>query len=205
MVKTDLAVCFDDGVHLFHNDGGEKFGDVTKTVGIKPRKKDVSAPPSWISDHDGDLDLYITAKAGGGFHNILWRNNGNSTFTDISGETALGIGGTGGGLVTSDFNNDRAIDFVVAGGARGASVLLNPREGAFKEIDGIDFAKAGLPPAVGAVSFDFRQGWLDGFGFHPRRSSGNQPVANKEGKGLERVVSAGAELEERRRYCHGGL
>jgi len=185
--KTDLAVCFDDGVHLFHNDGGGKFGDVTKTVGIKPEKGCVGA--TFVDfDHDGDLDLYITAKAGGGFHNILWRNNGNSTFTDISGETALGIGGTGGGLITSDFNNDRAIDFVVAGGARGASVLLNPREGAFKEIDGIDFAKAGLPPAVGVVSFDFdKDGWMD-LAFTHAGAPGISLWRNKEGKGLERVV-----------------
>src|SRR5206468_8903064 len=107
-----------------------------------------------------DLDLYITMAAGAGSagnaaHNILWRNNGNSTFTDVSAETALGIAATGAGVVTTDFNNDRAIDFVLAGGATGATILLNPREGKFSALEGIDFAKEKLPPAVGVVAFDF--------------------------------------------------
>src|SRR5207253_4857231 len=41
------------------------------------------------------------------------------------------------GVVTTDFNNDRAIDFVLAGGATGASILLNPREGKFTPFEEI--------------------------------------------------------------------
>src|SRR5258708_5283770 len=140
--KTDFAVCMSDGVHLFHNDGAGKFTDVTKTVGITTDKGCVAL--HFVDyDHDVDLDLYVTAKAGGDAHNVMWRNNGNSTFTDVSAETALGTEATGAGVVTSDFNNDRAIDFVLAGGAKGASILLNPREGQFKALAGIDFAKEG--------------------------------------------------------------
>jgi tetratricopeptide (TPR) repeat protein len=184
--RTDLAVCMSDGVHLFHNDGGGKFSDVTKAGGIKPEKGCVDV--TFVDyDHDGDLDLYVTAKPGAGTHNVMWRNNGNSTFTDVSSETALGKGATGAGVVTSDFNNDRAIDFVLAGGAKGASVLLNPREGEFKPIDGIDFAKEGLPPAVGVVSFDFdKDGWMD-LAFTHAGAPGISLWRNKEGKGLERV------------------
>src|SRR5205807_6512536 len=74
-------------------------------------------------DHDGDLDLYITIAPDAGTpgtppHNVLWRNNGNSTFTEVSAETALGVAATGAGVVTTDFNNDRAVDFVIAGGQR---------------------------------------------------------------------------------------
>src|SRR5256885_12274808 len=145
--KTDLAVCMSDGVHLFHNDGGGKFGDVTKAVGIK-LEDGCDAVTFADYDHDGDLDLYITqtarSKATGvrtrsdqlltdtpGVRiapNTLWRNNGNSTFTDVSAETGLGVKFVEGGVVTSDFNNDRAIDFILAGGAKGATILLNPRE-----------------------------------------------------------------------------
>jgi len=39
-------------------------------------------------DHDGDLDLYISNKPGDAGRNVMWRNNGNSTFTDVSAETA---------------------------------------------------------------------------------------------------------------------
>jgi Flp pilus assembly protein TadD len=185
--KTDLAVCLDDGVHLFHNDGGGKFADVTKAVNLHSEKG--CAAVTFVDfDHDGDLDLYIAAKAGSGIGNRLWRNNGNSTFTDVSRETALGLDGTGGGVVTSDFNNDRAIDFVIAGGAKGASVLLNPREGAFKAIDGIDFAKLGLSPAIGVVSLDFdKDGWMD-LAFTHLGAPGLSVWRNNEGKGLERVA-----------------
>src|SRR5206468_3216348 len=114
--KTDFAVCMSDGVRLFHNDGAGKFTDVTKAVGIKSEPG--CAALSLVDyDHDGDLDLYVTSKSGVGLSNALWRNNGNSTFTDVSAQTALGVDGTGAGVSVSDFNNDRAIDFVLAGGA----------------------------------------------------------------------------------------
>jgi tetratricopeptide (TPR) repeat protein len=185
--KTDLAVCWSDGVHLFHNDGAGKFSDVTKAVNIRSEKGCVAV--TFVDyDHDGDLDLYITNKPGDAAHNVMWRNNGNSTFTDVSAETALGTEATGAGVVTSDFNNDRAVDFILAGGAKGASVLLNPREGEFKALAGIDFAKEGLPPAVGVVSFDFdKDGWMDLALTH----SGPPGISlwrNKDGKGLERVA-----------------
>jgi len=185
--KTDLAVCFSDGVHLFHNDDAGKFTDATKAAGIRSEKGCVGM--TFVDfDHDGDLDLYITQKSAASLHNILWRNNGNSTFTDISTETALGVEGTGGGVVTSDFNNDRAVDFVIAGGAKGASVLLNPREGAFKLLDGIDFVKEGLPPAVGVVSFDFdKDGWM-GVAFTHDGAPGISLWRNEGGKGLKRVA-----------------
>ncbi|MGC1417511.1 MAG: FG-GAP-like repeat-containing protein, partial [Candidatus Acidiferrum sp.] len=149
---TDLAVCFTDGVRLFHNDGAGKFTDVTEKVGI--RREPGCVGVTFVDyDHDGDLDLYITmqptaaATSGVAAHNVLWRNNGNSTFTDVSTETALGFDATGAGLVTTDFNNDRAIDFVIAGGSNGASILLNPREGKFTPSTAIDFKKENLPPA----------------------------------------------------------
>ena len=183
--KTDFAVCMSDGVHLFHNDGAGKFTDVTKSVGIKSEPG--CAALTFVDyDHDGDLDLHITGKSG--THNILWRNNGNSTFTDISKETALELDGTSGGAVTSDFNNDRAIDFVLAGGAKGASILLNPREGAFTPLDGIDFTREHLSPAVGVVAFDFdKDGWMD-LAFTHSGAPGISLWRNKEGRGLERVA-----------------
>ena len=185
--KTDVAICAGDGVHLFHNDGNGKFSDTTKTVGIAPQANCVSV--TFVDyDHDGDLDLYVTSKPGSGAHNWLWRNNGNSTFTDVSKETALGTEATGAGVVTSDFNNDRAVDFIIAGGDKGAAILLNPREGAFQPLSAIDFAQAGLPPAVGVVAFDFdKDGWMD-LAFTHSGAPGVSLWRNKEGKSLERVT-----------------
>ncbi len=184
--KTDLAVCLSDGVRLLHNDGNGKFSDVTKSAGIREEKNCVGV--TFVDyDHDGDLDLYITESPGGGSHNALWRNNSNGTFTDVSAETALGDEATGAGLAVSDFNNDRAIDFILAGGAKGASVYSNPREGKFTPLAGIDFSREHLPPAVGVVSFDFdKDGWMD-LAFTHSGPPGISLWRNVEGKGLQRV------------------
>src|ERR1700687_2348836 len=188
---TDLAVCLSDGVRLLHNKGDGKFDDVTQAVGIRREKGCVGL--TFVDyDHDGDLDLYITtvpdsAAPGAPPHNVLWRNNGNSTFTDVSAETALGFAATGAGVVTTDFNNDRAVDFVIAGGEAGASIYLNPREGKFTPLGGIDFNKEKLPPAVGVVAFDFdKDGWMD-LAFTHAGSPGISLWRNVEGKRLERV------------------
>jgi tetratricopeptide (TPR) repeat protein len=188
---TDLAVCLSDGVHLLHNHGDGKFEDVADKVGIRREKGCVGL--SFVDfDHDGDLDLYITSSTEAGVstgpaHNTLWRNNGNSTFTDVSAETALGIPATGAGLVTTDFNNDRAIDFVFAGGSDGAAIYLNPREGQFTFLSAIDFKKENLPPAVGVIAFDFdKDGWMD-LAFTHAGAPGISLWRNVGGKKLERI------------------
>src|SRR6202048_1855188 len=189
---TDLAVCLSDGVHLLHNKGDGKFEDVTQTVGIR-REPGCVGVTLVDYDHDGDLDLYITTSpsatpSGPKPHNILWRNNGNSTFTNISAATGLGIDATGAGLVTSDFNNDRAIDFIFAGGSQGAAIYLNPREGKFSLVPGIDFTRENLPPAVGVVAFDFdKDGWMD-LAFTHAGAPGISLWRNVAGKRLERVT-----------------
>jgi Tfp pilus assembly protein PilF len=188
---TDLAVCLSDGVHLLHNQSNGKFEEVTEKVGIRKEKGCVGL--TFVDyDHDGDLDLYITyandsASSPGSAHNVLWRNNGNSTFTDVSVETALGIPATGAGLVTSDFNNDRAVDFVFAGGPDGAAIYLNPREGKFTPLNALDFKKENLPPAVGVVAFDFdKDGWMD-LAFTHAGAPGISVWRNIAGKKLQRV------------------
>ncbi len=188
---TDLAVCLSDGVHLLHNEADGKFADVTGKVGIG-RKKGCVGLTFVDYDHDGDLDLYVTVSPDSGSpsapaHNILWRNNGNSTFTDVSEETALGVPATGAGLVSTDFNNDRAIDFVFAGGSSGAAIYLNPREGKFSPLDAIDFKKENLPPAVGVIALDFdKDGWMD-LAFTHAGAPGISLWRNVSGKKLERV------------------
>jgi Tfp pilus assembly protein PilF len=191
--RPDLAVCLADGVHLFHNKDGKSFEDVTQAVGI--RREPGCVGLTFVDyDHDGDLDLYVTMQptaartAQEAAHNVMWRNNGNSTFTDVSSETALGFDATGAGVVTTDFNNDRAVDFVIAGGQAGASILLNPREGKFTSLaTAIDFKKENLPPAVGVVALDFnKDGWMD-LAFTHAGAPGISLWRNVDGKRLERV------------------
>ena len=125
---------------LFHNEGNGKFADVTQKVGIVREKGCVSA--TFVDyDHDGDLDLYLTmepSKSGNTpkdkRKNKMWRNNGNSTFTDVSVESGLGVDATGADVAVTDFNNDRAIDFVIAGRRRARGDLFESTRG---EIHGI--------------------------------------------------------------------
>ncbi len=185
--KTDLAVCENDGVRLFHNEGGT-FADVTEKVGLK-REKGCVAPTFVDYDHDGDLDLYLTFAPGKEEKrtNRMWRNNGNSTFTDVSVDSGLGVAATGGGIAVSDFNNDRAIDMIVPGGPQGAAIYLNPREGKFEALTGIDFSKMNLPPAVGVTVLDFnKDGFMD-LAFTHAGAPGLTLWRNVEGKRLERV------------------
>jgi len=188
--RVDLAVCEAGGARLFHNDGNGTFSDVTAKVGVR-REKGCVAPVFVDYDHDGDLDLYLTFSSqtadAGAPTNRLWRNNGNSTFTDVSQETGLGVAATGGGVAVTDFNNDRAIDFVLAGGPTGAAVYLNPREGKFTIFSGLDFSKENLPPATGVVAFDFnKDGWMD-LAFTHAGAPGISLWRNVQGQRLERV------------------
>ncbi len=103
--KPDLAVGLNGRVLLFHNEGNGTFKDVTEKAGIKT--EGLTLGMTFVDyDHDGDLDLYVTrfndfplADSSQPFAfpanaaspgNVLWRNNGNGTFTDSTSEAGTG-------------------------------------------------------------------------------------------------------------------
>jgi tetratricopeptide (TPR) repeat protein len=158
---NDLAVALDDGLLLFRNLGKGKFENVTAAAGLAARNR-----PSGITfvdyDHDGDLDLYLTGaplKAGDA-PNVLWRNNGNKTFTEWTEPTGLGGSGKTAAAILTDFNNDRAVDIAVTGDGPAPVLFVNPREGKYPQqavYDGVN-----LPPTVGIAVLDFaKNGWMD--------------------------------------------
>ncbi len=152
----DLAIALQDRVLLFHNLGHGRFADSTAAAGLRPLNH-----PQGLTfvdfDHDGDLDLFLTGSTAtpGGGPNVLWRNNGNSTFTEWTGPTGLAGTAPTASATLSDINNDRAVDLVVAGAA--TTLYENQREGAFHPIP--------LPtqsPSRGVLAFDFdKDGWMD--------------------------------------------
>jgi len=183
---NDLAVALDDQLLLFRNLGHGRFENVTVEAGLKSLNH-----PQGITfvdyDHDGDLDLFITGAplAAGGSPNVLWRNNGNATFTEWTEPTGLGGSGSTKGAILSDINNDRAVDIVVAGDRAAPIIYLNPREGKFNPMP--LFTSTELSPAVGVSVLDFdKDGWMDIAVTH----SGAPGVSlwrNKDGKSFERV------------------
>ncbi|MGH9586759.1 MAG: FG-GAP-like repeat-containing protein [Acidobacteriaceae bacterium] len=182
--KPDLAVAMSDRVILFHNLGGGKFADVTKEVGIKPLNRPSSV--MFIDfDHDGDVDLFVTGTSTGHGANVMWRNNGNSTFTDWTGPTGLAGSGATTEATLSDVNNDRAVDLIVAGSAGAPTIYENRREGPFKAVP--LYVNAALAASRGVAVFDFnKDGWMDVAVTH----SGAPGVSlwrNVDGKRFERV------------------
>ena len=156
----DLAVAYEDRIQLFHNLGHGKFADATAATGL--RSMNHPAGITFIDfDHDGDLDLFMTGSAtvAGGGNNVLWRNNGNSTFTEWTTPTGLVGAAETTSAILSDINNDRAVDLVVAGKGPAPVVFENQREGAFKKMP---LYASALPATRGVVVFDFdKDGWMD--------------------------------------------
>ena len=92
--------------------------------------------------------------------NVLWRNNGNSTFTEWTGPTGLAGTAESAGAILSDINNDRAVDLVVTGHGASPTIFENQREGAFRQI--ALYEDSSLPATRGVSTFDFdKDGWMD--------------------------------------------
>jgi tetratricopeptide (TPR) repeat protein len=182
----DLAVAMSDRVEVFHNLGHGKFANATAALGVRPLNR--PAGLTFVDfDHDGDLDLYITGKSSspGSSPNVLWRNNGNSTFTEWTAPTALGGTAETASVTLSDINNDRAVDLIVTGKDPSPAIYENQREGAFKRVALYDDATLG--ETRGVLAFDFnKDGWMDVAVTHAG-APGVSLWRNVEGKRFEQV------------------
>ena len=94
-------------------------------------------------DNDSDIDLYIvniphpfTQDASpDGKTNVLYRNNGDGTFTDITHTAGVGHRGYGMGCVFADYDGDGHVDLYVTN--YGANVLYrNNGDGTFRDVTG---------------------------------------------------------------------
>ena len=182
----DLAVAFTNRVVLYRNLGHDKFADVTSKAGIRPLNH-----PTGLTfvdfDHDGDLDLLVTghplnSKSG---PNVMWQNNGNGTFTDVTAARNF----TGTGVTTSatlsDLNNDRAVDLAVTGSSSAPTLFINRREGPF--LSKPMFSTQGVPPTEGIAVFDYnKDGWMDVALTHDG-APGVTLWRNIDGKSFQRV------------------
>ena len=212
---------------LYRNNGDGTFTDVTETAGIGNEGFGTSATFTDL-DRDGDLDLYVANylsyaledalycgnKAQGvhtychpdnydGAADVLYRNEGDGTFTDISAETSVGdIDGKGLGVLATDTDQDGYPDIYVANDSVMNLLFRNLGEGRFEEMalaSGLGFSEEGRAEAgmgVDAADFD-GDGQLDLFVSNYEGES-NTLYRNQGGGELRRYNlcqrSRGAEL-----------
>jgi len=159
---VDLTIAFMGRVALFHNQKNGTFKDASEQLPVKPNGS--LRTVAWIDyDHDGDLDLFLGSYAKGEYkgspvNDELWRNNGNSTFSDVTQETGFTEQGRHGTALGTDYNNDRAVDIFVTG--LDPLVFENPREGKFSPRQPWD--KHSIQDNTGVAVADFdHDGWMD--------------------------------------------
>ncbi len=125
-------------VHLLHNQGGMVFVERTVEAGLGGLVGNFRHCGSADVDNDGWADLGVGDNAGA---NLLLRNNGDGTFTDIAGPAGVSSPGRNFGFVFEDFNSDGWMDVylpkyqktVVTTVSR---VLLNNGDGTFEDVSG---------------------------------------------------------------------
>ena len=83
-------------------------------------------------DQDGLLDLFITEDRFAGETSVLFRNDGDLHFTDVSSEAGIPPGVHGLGVAVADFDEDGLADIFVSGSNR---MFISDGPGAFVEVD----------------------------------------------------------------------
>jgi tetratricopeptide (TPR) repeat protein len=190
---ADLAVGQANGIVLLHNEKNGTFKNVNASAGIR-RSSSVIALAFIDYDHDGDLDIYAAGDADsclglGCGSSIVWRNNGDGSFTSVDIGVSTDILTTG--VIGSDYNNDRAVDLLVAD-MRRTTIFQNPREGKFlplhpfnRWVTGNDYRRPELTVGVAALDFD-HDGWMD-YAFTNMSAPALTLWRNNHGKSFDRV------------------
>jgi hypothetical protein len=144
---------------LYRNRGGGAFVDVSRAAGVDAAAWSTSCAFADL-DSDGDLDLFVTnyldASASNNpvcgderaqrrtychplayhpLHDILYRNNGNGSFTDVSAQSGIAkFSGNGLGVVIADFDDDQRPDVFVTNDAMPNFLFYN--EGGWRFTEG---------------------------------------------------------------------
>jgi enediyne biosynthesis protein E4 len=186
----DLFVSYFGKNVLYHNNGDGTFTDVTDRAGVGGNGKRWNTGCAFVDyNRDGKLDLFVAnyidldlatapvPESGPclykgvmvacgppglkGGKNILFHNNGDGTFTDVSESAGvLQTGGTFGlGVLTADFDNDGWPDIYVANDSSTSALYQNKKNGKFVDIAveaGCALSPDGKPQAgMGVFAADY--------------------------------------------------
>jgi hypothetical protein len=171
---------------LYRNNGDGTFTDVTEKAGVTgiiPKAgKAWSVAAGWVDyNNDGHLDLFVvdylsySLKTATlcvdqghpaycspvdflGTPNILYRNNGDGTFTDVSEQSHVSqYVGKGMGVSFADYDNDGFTDIFVSNDTFQNFLLRNNGDGTFTEVGVLaGVAYNGFGNAVAGMGTDFR-------------------------------------------------
>jgi hypothetical protein len=166
---------------LYRNNGDGTFTDVTARAGVAASGWSASAG-FFDADNDGRLDLFVTRYVEWTFQNnghcgekkpgyraychpdnyeattnILYRNNGDGTFADVSARAGIAVpGGKGLGVAFADYDQDGFTDVYVANDSVQSFLFRNNRDGTFSEVGllvGVGFNEDGKTFAGMGVDF----------------------------------------------------
>ena len=143
---------------LYRNNGDGTFSDVTKQAKVSNGDQMGAGTCFLDADKDGNLDLYVSnyvvfdykahvikTRKGHPYYtgppnypttvDVMYRNNGNGTFTDVTVESGIaGASGSGMGMVCADYDNDGDTDIFVANDMGPNFLWQNDGQGKFEEM-----------------------------------------------------------------------
>jgi hypothetical protein len=153
----DLYVAAYGGNRLYHNNGDGTFADVTQKAGVGASGWSTSA--AWVDlDSDGLLDLVVLRYVEWDFDDVwcgehkegyraychpdwfkpavplVYRNNGNGTFTEVAKTIGLAKPAKGLGIAIADYDRDGHIDLFFANDSMVEYLYHNKGDGTFEEV-----------------------------------------------------------------------
>jgi enediyne biosynthesis protein E4 len=185
----DLFVAGYGHSSLYHNNGNGTFTDVTAGAGVAGSGWATSA--AWVDyDNDGKLDLVVARYMIWDFDDIycghreegfrsychpdlfkpisilLYHNDGNGKFTEVSEKAGVAKPAKGLGLAIADFDHDGFMDILLANDSIPEFLFHNKGNGTFEEIalpSGIGLDGGGASFAGMGVDFEDynNDGWPD--------------------------------------------